>query len=88
MKKFTNYLAEQGFVSATKVVGPRGAFISAVKTDKSVSTFPIGKRSQNGTLQEYNVLLTDDGQAIATVNEYKSVQTISLVAEQVQELVA
>ena len=86
MKKFIEYLAEQGFVSATKVVGPKGAFISAVKADKSVVTYPVGHRSQNGTLQEYNLLLTEDGQAIATVNEYKSVQTISLVPVVKQEL--
>jgi len=81
MKKFIVYLKENGFATAVKVVGPNGAFISAVMPDGAKSTFPVGKRSQNGKLADYNLLLTDDGQAIATVNEYKQVETLSLVAE-------
>jgi hypothetical protein len=78
MQKFIAYLKEQGFTAAEKVVGPRGAFISASKEDGSKSTFPVGKRSQNGDLAAYNVLVTKEGQAIATVNEYKVAQSITL----------
>lgn len=87
MKKLITHLQELGYTSATKVVGPNGAFISASKADGSKNTFPVGKRSQNGTLEQYNVLITDDGVAIATVNEYKSVQTVSFAPVAVKETV-
>jgi len=78
MQKFTAYLKSQGFVKAEKVHGPRGNFISAVKEDGTKSTFPIGKRSQEGDLRDYNVLQTAEGVAIATVNNYKVAQTMEL----------
>ena len=75
MKKLLDYL-ELDFTNENhgieKVIGPLGNFLSFTK-DKWVTreTMPIGKRSQNGRLAEYNVLVTEDGTAIATVNEYQ-----------------
>lgn len=76
--KLLEYLKSKGYVSATKVVGPMGAFISATKRDSSRDTLPVGKRSQNGSLAQYNVLITEDGTAIATVNEYRQVETVQI----------
>ena len=40
---------------------------------------PVGKRSQQGTLESFNVLITEDGTAIATVNHYEEVESLELV---------
>lgn len=77
-KKLTVYAKEQGAVSMQKVVGPNGAFISCKKQDNTSFTIPVGKRSQNGVLSAYNILITDDNQAIATVNEYRVAETVTL----------
>jgi hypothetical protein len=76
MKTLKEYAIENGAVSMTKVNGPRGAFISCLKADGSKITIPVGKRSQNGTLAAYKVLITPEGVAIATVNEYKTVESL------------
>ncbi len=78
MEKLTVYAKAQGAVSMQKVVGPRGAFISCKKANDESFTIPVGKRSQNGSLQTYNILMTTDGQAIATVNEYKVAESVEL----------
>ena len=78
MKKLTVYLKELGFVKAELVKGPNGAFISATKPDGSKSTMPVGKKSQNGTIGEFNVLIADGGQAIATVNHYEAIESVDL----------
>lgn len=78
MKKLIDYLKENGAVEASKVSGPNGAFISATKADGSKFTLPIGGKSQGGTLAEFNVLITDDGNAIATVNSYKVEERVTL----------
>ena len=78
MKKLTEYLKEQGCVKAQKVEGPNGAFIVGIKADDSKITVPVGKKSQAGTLAEFNVLITDDGQAIATVNHYEQLEEVAL----------
>lgn len=74
MKKFSDYLKENGFVSAKIIAGPNGDFIAAQKADSSVATFPVGGKSQGvENIFEYNCLITDDGQAIATINQYTDV---------------
>jgi len=82
MKKLLEYLQDAGAKFIRKVSGPNGAFISYT-TDSwdnsdSIFTLPVGKRSQNGKLSEYNVLITDEGQAIATVNEYETVEELAV----------
>lgn len=78
MKSLLVYLKEQGAVKAQVVKGPNGAFISATKGDGSKFTLPVGKKSQGGRLAEMNVLITDDGQAIATANMYEVTQEVAL----------
>ncbi len=74
MNKFSDYLKENEFVSAKIVAGPNGDFIVAQKSDNSITTFPVGGQSQGVTnLFDYNCLITDDGQAIATINQYSDV---------------
>ena len=80
MKKLKVWASELAATSMSKVNGPNGAFISLTLADGSKKTIPCGKRSQNGTLDTYNVLETADHNFIATVNEYKVAETISLVA--------
>ena len=68
-----------GFVTASIVSGPKGDFISAKRVDNSKETFPVGKKSQGCTsLGEMNVIVTASGQAIATVNQYEDVDTVTL----------
>ena len=76
--KLTEYLVSQDCISARKIVGPNGAFISATRKDDTVITLPVGHKSQNGKLNEYNVFVTEDGTAIATVSEYKEIEQIEL----------
>ena len=84
MKKLVKHAQEIGATSMSKVSGPRGAFISFTMADGSKQTIPVGKRSQNGTLEAYNVLETADHNFIATVNEYKVAQTLAIsVAKEV-----
>ena len=82
MKKLLEYLQEAGAKFIRKVNGPNGAFISYTtdsrENSESVKTLPVGKRSQNGSIKEYNVLITDKGQAIATVNEYETVEELAV----------
>lgn len=78
MQLLTEFLKEQGAKSASKVSGPNGAFISAVKEDGSTFTLPVGKRSQEGSLADYNVLIAESGQAIATVNNYEVQESVDL----------
>lgn len=78
MKTLITHLQELGAVKATKVNGPNGAFISYIKADGSKGNVPVGGNSQNGKLAEYKMFITDDGVAIATVNEYKVAETLEL----------
>jgi hypothetical protein len=64
--------------SLNLIKGPNGAFISITTKDAKRITLPVGKKSQNGTLTEFNVLITDDGQAIATVNQYEQLESVEL----------
>jgi hypothetical protein len=43
---------------------------------------PVGKKSQNGTLSEFNVLITADEQPIATVNHYVDEESMQLAPVQ------
>lgn len=79
MQNLLDYLKEQGAVKASKVQGPNGNFITATKKDGNTFTLPVGKRSQEGKLAEFNVLITEDGQAIATVNLYEEVEEAEIV---------
>lgn len=72
------YLKELGAKTAEKVVGPNGAFVSYAMADGTKGTIPVGKKSQEGKLSEFNVLIADNGQAIATINQYKAVDSIEL----------
>lgn len=69
---------ERGAVSATSVSGPNGEFIRATMQDGSEFTVPVGKKSQGANLADYNVLIADDGTAIATINNYKDGETLTL----------
>tara|TARA_Y100000015_G_C2332686_1_gene62022 strand:+ start:87 stop:329 length:243 start_codon:yes stop_codon:yes gene_type:complete len=74
MKKFSEYLKEQGYISAKIIAGPNGDFIAAQTAAYQVTTFPVGKKSQGvKDLFEYNVVISNDGQAIATINNYVDV---------------
>ncbi len=74
------HLKSIGAKSATKMVGPNGAFISYVNKDDQRNTIPVGGNSQHGTLNEYKLIQAENGTLIATVNEYKDVETIDLAA--------
>lgn len=83
-KKLTDYLKERGAISAELVAGPHGDFVSAKMADNSTFTLPVGKKSQAGNLVEMNVLITEDKNnpgaevAIATMNNYETLDTITL----------
>lgn len=72
------FLRQEGAVTASKVVGPNGAFISYETKDGAKGTLPVGKKSQDGALAEYQVLVAEDGQPIATVNNYSVEETLAL----------
>ncbi len=76
--KLVDHAKAQGAVKMAKVLGPNGAFISLEKADGSKFTMPVGKKSQAGDLREYNVLITPDKVAIATINNYSTEQTVEL----------
>ena len=48
------------------------------KFHPSEFTVPVGKKSQGANLADYNVLIADDGTAIATINNYKDGETLTL----------
>lgn len=80
MKNLIEYLKEQGCITASVVAGPNGKFISATKQNGDKLTMPVGKKSQNGTLAEFNVLIAEDTkQAIATVNHYEEIETLAIL---------
>ena len=76
--KLIAYAKQLGAVSLVKIAGPNGAFISLLMKDGSKQTMPVGKKSQEGKLVDYNVLITDDNVAIATVNNYVEQESIAL----------
>lgn len=76
--KLTDYLKAQGASKVVKVKGPNGAFMSILMKDGSKRTMPIGKKSQEGEIRDYNVLITDDGVAIATTNNYVEQESTTL----------
>ena len=77
MATLIEYAKEQGASSIKKINGPNGAFITMKIGDEDI-TLPIGGKSQEGKLSEYNILITDDGQAIATVNLYEEEESLVL----------
>ena len=77
MEKLIDYLKNLGASTVKLVHGPNGAFI-AYNIGGKEHHIPVGKKSQAGTLREFNVLIAEDGQPIATVNQYKDVETIAL----------
>ena len=78
MKNLLEYLKELGAIKVELVAGPKGKFIVAIKADESKFTLPVGRKSQNSKLSEMNVLITPEGQAIATANEYAAIESITL----------
>lgn len=78
MKTLLDYLKELGAVKASVVSGPNGKFISYVLANDARGTLPIGKNSYAGTLATFNILIADNGQAIATVNSYEEVESMDL----------
>ena len=78
MENLLEYLKGLGASTCRLVSGPNGRFVSYTIAGKQ-STLPVGGKSQNGTLAEFNVLITDDGTAIATVNHYEQVEEVELV---------
>ena len=74
-----DFLRQQGAVTASKVVGPNGAFISYETKKGAKSTLPVGKKSQAGKLAEFNVVFGEiDNQPIATISDYSVEETLSL----------
>lgn len=78
-----DYLKQEGCVTAAMVHGPNGDFI--VGTKKPVGKkppvevkLPCGKKSQGGKLADYSVYITDDGVAIATMNQYEEMEKVTL----------
>ena len=79
MKTLIAYLKELGASGTVQLIhGPNGAFI-VYYIGANKHTMPVGSKSQAGKLNEFNVLITEDGQAIATVNQYKQVEELELV---------
>jgi len=78
MKTLLEYLKELGAVKASIVAGPNGKFISYELANGTKATLPVGKRSYEGTLSTFNVLITDEGQAIATINSYVEEESMTL----------
>ena len=76
--KLIDYVKAQGAVKLVKMQGPNGAFISCEKADGTKFTMPVGKKSQGNSLVEYNVLVAENGQAIATANNYSVAEEITL----------
>ena len=77
MQTLQAYAVAQGAVSAKKVKGPNGAFIVLTLANGQEETLPVGKKSQTGSLAEFNVLIAEDGQPIATVNLYETEEELS-----------
>ena len=76
------YLREQyGITECAKINGPSGAFISFKKSDGTVATIPVGKKSQEGALKEYSATEIDDDNGgkmiVATVNNYTTEESLS-----------
>ena len=78
--KLIEYLKSIGASTCKLVSGPNGRFVSYT-VDGVVSTLPVGKKSQNGSLAEFNALEAEDGTVIATVNTYKDVEELELAQE-------
>lgn len=85
MKTLIDYAKEKGAVTITKVMGPKGAFISCLNAAGDKFTIPVGGNSQNGVLSAYKVFMTPDGVGIATVNEYRAVESLSLAPVAVEK---
>lgn len=67
-----------GAVKIEKVKGPNGAFMSLLLADGKKVTMPIGKKSQEGKVADYKVLIADNGTAIATTNNYSTEEAVDL----------
>jgi hypothetical protein len=82
MDNFLDYLRSINAAKATIVAGPNGKFISVLYKEGAdvgaPKTFPIGKKSQNGELRQFNALACDDGTVIATINSYEELDSVDL----------
>jgi S-methylmethionine-dependent homocysteine/selenocysteine methylase len=73
------YLTELQANRARLIDGPKGKWISYTVNDIKHS-MPVGKSisSQSAMLNDMNVLVTEDGQPIATANVYEVVDTLEI----------
>lgn len=81
MENFLDYLRKIHASKATIVAGPNGKFISVLYKEGATpgpKNFPIGKKSQNGELSQFNALCCEDGAVIATVNQYEDLESMDL----------
>ncbi len=73
--------ANYEITECAKIKGPNGAFISYKKSDGTVETIPVGKKSQEGELKDYQLaeIQDDNGDkmVVATVNNYTTEESLS-----------
>jgi hypothetical protein len=73
-----DFLRQQGATKVSKVMGPKGAFISYATADGTF-TLPVGKKSQAGKLAEYGIVFGEkDNQPIASISDYSVEEMLSL----------
>ena len=79
MNKFIDYLRESGYVSAELVHGPNGNFVACIN-DKGLTTYyPVGKSLQGcKNIADFNYVVSEDGQIIATINDYSTLDVVKL----------
>ena len=79
MNKFIDYLRESGYVSAELVHGPNGNFVAAFNGKGLTTYYPIGKMSLACTnIADFNYVVSEDGQIIATINDYSTLDVVKL----------
>ena len=79
MTTLKEYLTELQANRAKLMNGPNGKWISYTVNDIKHS-MPVGRSisSQSAMLNDMNVLITEDGQPIATANVYEVVDTLEI----------
>ena len=81
--KLVDFLRSQGCKSVDKINGPNGAFLSVTNADGTTSTMPIGNKSKDGKIADYEVLHTTDKETgqpmvIATLSQYETTESLEL----------
>ena len=79
MPTLKEYLTELQASKAQLMNGPNGKWISYTVND-IIHSMPVGRSisSQSAMLNDMNVLVTEDGQPIATANVYEVVDTLEI----------